>query len=235
MNIVNCWISEQILTSPTVIASPISSARIIKHIWYCAQHKSQVWGAHRWLAGSYTAWSWKTWTSIGEQTCKRRINVQRSSWPKISANREDGIKYFKNTLRPHFIKRALSALLWKFFHFIRAKRENMEMLKWIGKCSLLFKRLKDSWMDMLPTNSMSETQRQNQYHADGARENEERRSRSQELLNPVEPETREECNATQVAAHESLFPFGDNLTTMFLVASDLGETQRERLTNSPSL
>ena len=63
-----------------------------------------------------------------------------------------------------------------------------------------------------------------------ARENGERRSRSQELLNLDEPEAREEWNATQVAAHERLFPFSDNLTTlMFIVASDLGEARENDL------
>ena len=43
INIVNCWISEQILASPKVITSQISSARIIKHIWYCAQYGKNNW------------------------------------------------------------------------------------------------------------------------------------------------------------------------------------------------
>ena len=88
---------------------------------------------------------------------------------------------------------------------------------------------------MLPTNTVSEIRRQNQTHADVARENEERRCRSPELLNPDLPETGEEWNATQVAAHERLFPSSDNLTTlMFTVACDLSEAQRERLTSSLS-
>ena len=38
--------------------------------------------------------------------------------------------------------------------------------------------------------------------------------------------------AAQVAAHERLFLFSDNLTTfMFIIASDLSENQRERLTS----
>ena len=77
--------------------------------------------------------------------------------------RSEGVKYFKNTLRPHFIKGALSVFLWRFFQFIRARRENIEMVKWIGKFSLLLKRLKDAWMDMLPMSSMNETRRQSQY------------------------------------------------------------------------
>ena len=47
-----------------------------------------------------------------------------------SLEAEDGVKYFRDTLRPHFI--------------IRAKRGNIEMIKWIGKFALLLKRLRDA-------------------------------------------------------------------------------------------
>ena len=89
-------------------------------------------------------------------------------------------------------------------------------------------------MDMLPTADRdllhrSEPQRQNQSSADMARGGGERRSRSQELLSTDLLETRERWNATQVAAHERLFPFSDNLTTlMFIVASDLGENPERK-------
>ena len=110
------------------------------------------------------------------------------------------------------------------------------MVKWIGKLSLLLKRLKDAWMDMLPMSSMSETRRQSLYQADVERENGDRRIRNHELLDPEAPEAREGWNATQITAHEALFPFSDNLTTlMFIAASDLSEAQRERLTSSLSL
>ena len=72
---------------------------------------------------------------------------------------------------------------------------------------------------MLPTTNIyllpkSETRRQNQFHADMARGSEERRRRSQELLNPDFHETSEEWNA-------------NNLTTlMFIVASDLSENPK---------
>ena len=40
----------------------------------------------------------------------------------------------------------------------------------------------------------------------------------------------------EVTTHGKLFPFSDNLTTLlFIVASDLSEAQRERLTSSLSL
>ena len=37
------------------------------------------------------------------------------------------------------------------------------MVKWIGKFSLLLKRFKDSWMDLLPMSTLGAGQRQNQY------------------------------------------------------------------------
>ena len=58
------------------------------------------------------------------------------------------------------------------------------MVKWVGKFSLLLKRLKDSWMDMLPMSTLSEEQIQNQYLADVAQENADTQKRSWELWDP---------------------------------------------------
>ena len=64
----------------------------------------------------------------------------------------------------------------------------------------------------------------------------ERQGRSEAALDPNQPRTRDNWYATHLAAHERLFPFGDNLATlMFLVGSDVNEAQRERLTSSHSL
>ena len=57
--------------------------------------------------------------------------------------------------------------------------------------------------------------------------NEERQIRNATALDPNSQETRDQWYATQVANHERLFPFSDNLTTLkFIVASDLSEAQR---------
>ena len=68
---------------------------------------------------------------------------------------EDGAKYFKDTLRPHFVKGAQSVFLWRCYQFLRSKRGAVEMVKWIGKFSLLLKRLRESWMDMQPFHTMT--------------------------------------------------------------------------------
>ena len=50
-----------------------------------------------------------------------------------SLRAEDGVKYFRDTLRHQFIKGSRSVFLWRFNQFIRARRGNIEMVNWIGK------------------------------------------------------------------------------------------------------
>ena len=92
---------------------------------------------------------------------------------------EDGLKYFKDTLRPHFINGAQSVFLCRFYAFVRAtKRRHVEMVKWIGKFSLLLKRRRDAWMDVLPVSAMSQERRETQYFANMTQLNEERQRRN---------------------------------------------------------
>ena len=65
------------------------------------------------------------------------------------------------------------------------------MVKWIGKCTLLLKRLGDAWMDMLPLPTMSAEARRNQHLADVVQRNEDRRSRNADVLSPDAQETQD--------------------------------------------
>ena len=158
----------------------------------------------------------KTMTSTEEQTCRRCRNAQRTSQARISQSRR------WSQVFQRFMKGAQS------YRFSRSRRGNAEMVKWISKFSLLLKRLRDAWMDMLPVSVMSQEQRENQYLVDVARENIERQRRNEDALDPNDQANRDHWLATQVANHERSFPFSDNLTTlMFLVACDLSEAHRE--------
>ena len=88
-------------------------------------------------------------------------------------------------------------------------------------------------MDMLPVSAMSQERRESQYLADVTQEYAEGQGRNDEVWTRNGHAIRDNCYATQVTIHERQFPFNDNLTTlMFIVASDLSEAQRERLTSS---
>ena len=131
---------------------------------------------------------------------------------------EDGVKYFRDTLRPTSSKR--------FYQFTHARRGNIEMVKWIGKFSLL----------LLPVSTMREERREKQCLVDVTQLNEERPRRHAAALDPNSKETSDHQHAIQVTNLERLFPFSDNLTTlMVIVASELSEAQRERLICSLSL
>ena len=61
-----------------------------------------------------------------------------------------GVKYFKKTLRPYFVKGAESIFLWRFFQFVRFGRGHMEFLQWMTKMTVARRRLVEAWMDLLP-------------------------------------------------------------------------------------
>ena len=86
----------------------------------------------------------KARTSTEEQTCRRCINMHKGLLDRESLSAENGVKYFRGTLRPHFIKGAQSVFFWRFYQFIRARRGSVEIVKSIGKFSLLLKRLRDA-------------------------------------------------------------------------------------------
>ena len=136
---------------------------------------------------------------------------------------------FQGYVETDFIKRAQNVSSGDFINLSKQKKGNIKMVKWTGKFSLLLKRLRDAWMEMLPIIAMSQEQRETEHRADVARENIERLRRGEEALGYDDQETRDQRHATQVTNHERLFSFSDNLTTlMFTVASDLSEARRER-------
>ena len=48
-------------------------------------------------------------------------------------NAENGVRYLKAALRPHFVKGNQNVFLWRFFHLFRASRGNQDLIRWIGK------------------------------------------------------------------------------------------------------
>ena len=58
-----------------------------------------------------------------------------------------GVRYFTEEMRKHFVKGAQSVFLWRFLIYMRVTRGGMDFLKWIARFQVLRKRLKDAWMD----------------------------------------------------------------------------------------
>ena len=68
----------------------------------------QIWGADWWSVGSCNAWSRKRGPALKNRLVED-AEMHQGLLNRESLRAEDGVKYFKGTLRPHFIKRAQSS------------------------------------------------------------------------------------------------------------------------------
>ena len=116
------------------------------------------------------------------------------------------------------------------------------MVKWIGKFSLLLKRLRDAWMSTGDFLCSPEQEKDTSRWSSGSASflwllkrlrdawidlwKDRGQRTNADVLDPNGPETQDKWHATQVRNHEKLSPFNDDLTTlMFIVARDLTEAQ----------
>ena len=143
----------------------------------------------------------------------------------------NGVNYFKHELRPHFVKGNQSVFLWRFFQLFKAYRGQQDMLRWIGRMSVLRKRLTESWMDLFePADENNPA-----FLRDAAQA---------AVVNgfawpPQDDEMQlmlQDWNNAQRRRHAANFPLSDNLFALILtVLADLSEMQRERMSSTMAL
>ena len=65
-------------------------------------------------------------------------------------SKEDGVTYFKTTLRPVFVKGSVNVfLLYCFQPFVNLRRGSSDLMKWMSRFQLQLKRLEEAWGDTL--------------------------------------------------------------------------------------
>ena len=136
----------------------------------------------------------------------------------------EGVQHFKDVLRPNFVKGAQNVFLWRFFQLMRQHRGNMDFVKWIGKFTVVQKRVMEAWMDLLP-----QTTRQSpEYLEDVRHQNEINRVSGVNMLDSDAVVVYNAWLQRRHQRHQDRIPLGENLWALvFLVVSDLTETQRE--------
>ena len=158
-----------------------------------------------WRSSPTSQWTRdKAKTSTEEQTCRICRNAQGTSQSRISESRRWS-QVFQGYVETPFYQK--SSDLCRFYPFIRARRGDIEMVKWLGKFSLLLKRRRDAWMDMLPVSAMNQERRETKYLADVSQLHEERQRRNVTALDPNSQVTRDQRHGTQLRNHERLFHF----------------------------
>jgi hypothetical protein len=136
-----------------------------------------------------------------------------------------GVDYFKRELRPHFVKGSQSVFFWRFFQLFKAHRGQQDFLRWIGRISVLRKRLGEAWMDLI--DPIDQTNPEFVIHF---------RNLAQQGGNPDPAVELTASNAARVAVHQNSFLVNDNLFALILtVLADLNEVQRERMTSTLAL
>lgn len=63
---------------------------------------------------------------------------------------QDGVNYFKRTLRRHYIKGSQNVFLYRFMQFMKYSRGTQDLQTWIAKFQITGTRLIESWMDLSP-------------------------------------------------------------------------------------
>ena len=144
-----------------------------------------------------------------------------------------GVQHFKAILRPNFVKGAQSVFLWRFFQLIRSHRGPMEFVKWIGKFTVMQKRVLDAWMDLQP----QYTKQSSAYLEDVYTQNTINQANDQgQNLDPNDDSVFLAWRTRAATRHKERFPLGENLFALvFVIVSDLSEAQRERLQSTLSL
>ena len=149
---------------------------------------------------------------------------------------ENGVRHFKDTLRPYFVKGVNHVFLWRFLQLFRCYRGNQEFVRWIGRFEVTSRRVLTAWMDLfhhdIPEvttieffNLLTPALRQ---EVNDLQDPEDQRQRLTEL--------REAQINNLRNGHRGQFPLTDNLMSLvFLVQADLNENQRERFVTSMSL
>ena len=152
---------------------------------------------------------------------------------------ENGVRHFKDTLRPYFVKGVNHVFLWRFLQMFRCYRGNQEFVLWIGRFEVTSRRVLTAWMDLfhheIPEVTTIEffalltpAVRQQINDIQDQEGPDEARRRLSEIRD-------EQINAMRTA-HRGQFPLTDNLMSLvFLVQADLNENQRERFVTSMSL
>ena len=63
---------------------------------------------------------------------------------------DEGVNYFKNTLKKYFLKGATNVYLYRLLSFFNHGMQTQEFLIFTSKFEILLMRLKAAWMDLMP-------------------------------------------------------------------------------------
>ena len=146
-------------------------------------------------------------------------------------NHQEGVKYFKKTIRQYFVKGVQHVFLWRFMQLFKFHRGQQDMHKWLGKIGVLHRRAYEAWMDTL-----TELDDEQILVMPGFIEFNQQQQRAQPVALDQEQELANLIARYRDARredHRVKFPLSNNLLALvMIVQADLSEMQRERFTST---
>ena len=127
---------------------------------------------------------------------------------------DEGVNYFKNTLKKYFLKGATNVYLYRLLSFFNHRRQNQEFLIFTSIFEILLMRLKAAWMDLMPIfTAQSPSFRQSVQDANArtiARHQQAAGARAPPpaLLNEDDPTVLRQCIQGMQDRQRDAFPFG---------------------------
>jgi hypothetical protein len=151
--------------------------------------------------------------------------VYRSILDRERLKQDDGVEYFKKSLRPYFVKGAQNVFLYRFMYFVKFARSSHDLLKWLTRFQINLKKLKEAWNDLYVNVTDQADVRIAQWLA-------AIQQQQQQQLNLAGEVVLQEYNRQMSMRHAQSFPLSDNLIALLMVSlADLTEQQRQTLTS----
>ena len=115
-------------------------------------------GKTSWLADEDAIDDWCDITELDDEkrgpALRNRLEGDAAIYKKILdrdalKNKDEGVLYFKRTLRPFFVKGSVNVFLYRFQQFMNLRRGSSDLMKWMSRFQIQLKRLEEAWGDTL--------------------------------------------------------------------------------------
>ena len=115
-------------------------------------------GKASWLAYEDAIDDWCDITELDDEkrgpALRNRLEGDAAIYKKILdrdalKSKEEGVTYFKRTLRPFFVKGSVNVFLYRFQQFMNLRRGSSDLMKWMSRFQIQLKRLEEAWGDTL--------------------------------------------------------------------------------------
>jgi hypothetical protein len=140
-----------------------------------------------------------------------------------------GVRYLLNFLRPHFVKGVQSVFLWRLFAFFKAHRGHQDLQQWLGRMTVLKKRMMDAWGDLYESVRNTDPAYQQRIRQQATAT--QGTAQAIDLNDPshIAAGLEEHNKRQRNGVHMATYPLSDNLFSLIVTASaDMNSDQRER-------